>query len=355
MSFTADYLAAPRRKTLPTPGQGGTFDLLLVVVLVLAVWGRTPIGGLADRALHLVFEPDHEIPSLTAYFVTGPPPSVAAIAEDLVWLPDLPAVEEGQLPEPYRTAALRAVGDDLPAAALALETELTDVPEEHKSLYLLDHLYAGDAEAALADFAVGTEQRRRAIHRAIAAGDPDPGHYETWRRYLPAEVAMDGDRVISGTMALAGVLKLTWPIEGEHRISSKYGMRVHPVYEKKMLHNGVDLAVPIGTPVRSAQSGTIVVAAETERNGKYLVIDHGHGLRTAYCHLDSLDVGKDDEVDAGQKVADSGNTGKSTGPHLHFTVRIGKKTVDPLRFHPEALSPVGDVAGPTDEDVASGG
>ena len=118
------------------------------------------------------------------------------------------------------------------------------------------------------------------------------------------------------------------PVDG--RLSSGYGMRVNPVTGKKMLHEGVDIASPIGRPVRAPAGGRIVRADEAEPwFGKVLEIDHGGGLVTNYKHLGDFQVKVGDTVMAGQEVAKSGNTGRTTGPHTHIALFENGKAVDP--------------------------
>ena len=105
-----------------------------------------------------------------------------------------------------------------------------------------------------------------------------------------------------------------------------------------MLHNGIDLAVPVGTPLYAPQSGKVTVVNEDSRNGRYVVLQHNHGVRTTYCHLQRSEVALGAEVVAGQRFALSGNTGRSTGPHLHWVVRIAGSPVDPAAFAPTAAS-----------------
>mgnify|MGYP002007330784 CR=1 FL=1 len=83
--------------------------------------------------------------------------------------------------------------------------------------------------------------------------------------------------------------------------------------------------------ILAAQAGTVRVG-EDRVSGRYVVIDHGHGVRTSYCHLDRIGVTKGQQVKPGDRIGLSGNTGRSTGPHLHFVVRIGRETVDPERL-----------------------
>jgi murein DD-endopeptidase MepM/ murein hydrolase activator NlpD len=189
-----------------------------------------------------------------------------------------------------------------------------------------------DAEVALEIAAIGAEQRSRAVARAASAGDEHPELYSTHRRYLPGGTAIVADRFVGRTLALATALDLDWPVRASHRISSPFGYRTHPTLGTRKFHNGTDLAVPIGTPIQATQDAVVAVAGQNSTSGKYLVLDHGNGVRTAYCHLDEHQVVQGDQVSRGDPIALSGNTGRSTGPHLHYIVRIGGKPVDPERF-----------------------
>lgn len=331
----------PRLRAGPVR-RGGLLDLLLVVAMVLVAGSRTPVGGLGWYALEKVRGHDAALPSLTAYFSSGAmaPPS----GPDLPVLPPESGdwMADGGLPEPWRSAARAVLAEaELPAATRALALERSAVADAESALAALDALYveSGDPEAALETLALGPDQRSRAIQRARAAGDPDPERYESHRRYLPAGAAHDGDRIVGSALALATALDLQWPLAGDPRISSPYGNRLHPVLKEWKLHNGIDLAVPVGTEVFAAQGGTVAVIGENDRSGIFAVLDHGHGIRTAYCHLSEMRATKGEVVERGDVFAISGNTGRSTGPHLHFIVRIAGKTVDPMRFH---RPPVGD-------------
>jgi len=123
-----------------------------------------------------------------------------------------------------------------------------------------------------------------------------------------------------------------WPVHG--RITSKFGMRVHPVSGKRRKHQGLDIAAPIGTPVRVAERGRVRFAGWSEGYGNLLIIDHGRGFETRYGHNSELAVRAREFVYKGQVVARSGSTGVSTGPHVHFEVRISDRPVDPRRYLP---------------------
>ncbi|WP_151733797.1 murein hydrolase activator EnvC family protein [Paenibacillus tengchongensis] len=122
---------------------------------------------------------------------------------------------------------------------------------------------------------------------------------------------------------------------GQARISSGYGKRTHPVTgEVGKMHTGVDFAVPQGTNIHAADSGTVLVAEWWSGYGYCVIVDHGGGVWTLYGHIreGGLRVSAGDKVDRGQVIAESGSTGRSTGPHLHFEVRVDGVTVDPMPY-----------------------
>lgn len=100
----------------------------------------------------------------------------------------------------------------------------------------------------------------------------------------------------------------------------------------KKLHEGVDIAVPTGTPVHAAGAGTVTRAREDRVNGRYVRIDHGHDVSTAYCHASTLFATEKQHVERGTSILESGRSGRATGPHLHFGLRIRGHAVDPLAF-----------------------
>jgi murein DD-endopeptidase MepM/ murein hydrolase activator NlpD len=125
---------------------------------------------------------------------------------------------------------------------------------------------------------------------------------------------------------------LALPLAGSPRISSPFGHRVAPLPGASTDHQGIDYAVPVGTPVQASGNGTVVAVTSSHLGGKTVTIDHGNGLTTSYAHLDDfsgLQVGQ--QVWQGQIIAKSGDTGNSTGPHLHFSVRQDGQAVDPER------------------------
>lgn len=115
-------------------------------------------------------------------------------------------------------------------------------------------------------------------------------------------------------------------------LTSKYGPRVHPITGANGFHTGIDIANSTGTPIYASKSGTVVEARTMNGYGKTIIIDHGGGYQTLYAHNSSLSVTKGQKVQRGQTIAKMGSTGNSTGPHLHFEIRINGKHTDPMKF-----------------------
>ncbi len=124
-----------------------------------------------------------------------------------------------------------------------------------------------------------------------------------------------------------------YPMAGYNRISAPYGYRTHPLFFTRHLHTGVDFATPIGTPVYATADGVVTSANFSTGGYGYLVkIDHSLGFMTYYAHLNKIVVQKGMFVKRGQLIAYSGNTGQSTGPHLHYEIRFLGKVIDPKNF-----------------------
>lgn len=131
----------------------------------------------------------------------------------------------------------------------------------------------------------------------------------------------------------------SWTMPCNGPITSQYGWRVHPIYKTEKFHNGWDIGVPIGTPVKAAADGKVYYAGRADGYGKMVVLDHGKingtTVTSEYGHISSWSVSNGQYVKAGQVIAKSGNEGTSSGPHLHITIREGVyrgKAEDPDKY-----------------------
>lgn len=126
--------------------------------------------------------------------------------------------------------------------------------------------------------------------------------------------------------------EMQWPVKGYTRISSPYGYRTHPITKRREFHTGIDVPAPTGTEIVAANHGTVKHSDNLGGYGKVIIIDHGGGVMTLYAHNSKLVVKVGEEVVKGQKIAEAGSTGMSTGPHLHFEVRKDGSYVDPIPY-----------------------
>ena len=128
-----------------------------------------------------------------------------------------------------------------------------------------------------------------------------------------------------------GFGKILWPVK-YGKITSKFGNRNHPILKSVKFHRGVDIAVSIGTPVYSGIKGRVTFAGRKGNYGNLVEIEGNDGIKVRYAHLNSIDVVTGQKVSDGEKVAETGNTGMSTGPHLHYEIIIDENPVNPLNF-----------------------
>ena len=166
---------------------------------------------------------------------------------------------------------------------------------------------------------------------------PDPSGTEIWSR----EAADLGEKTSHLRAELTSISKVAktkidqleqtpsiMPARGQ--LSSGFGWRLHPVFGEYMMHEGQDFTSSIGTPVTATALGKVVVREYSSSYGNYVVVAHGNGIRTLYAHLNAFKCELGDDVRRGQVIGLLGNTGRSTGPHVHYEVHIGDRAVDPM-------------------------
>lgn len=126
--------------------------------------------------------------------------------------------------------------------------------------------------------------------------------------------------------------QFAWPAPKYTRISDEYGNRTHPILGTQQFHNGLDMAAPAGSPILAAYDGEVVAADYSPTMGNYVMINHGDGLITIYMHASALEVSKGQTVVRGEEIAKVGSTGRSTGNHLHFSVRKDGSYTSPWNY-----------------------
>ncbi len=167
---------------------------------------------------------------------------------------------------------------------------------------------------------VATE--RKAYEEALAELEKASAQIEAMIRQIQA--------ANGGAMLGTGVM--TWPTPGYKGITSPYGMRFHPIVKERRMHTGVDIGAPMSASIVAADSGTVIFTGWMSANGNTTIVDHGNGISTVYAHQSKFVSSKGDVVVKGQEIGKVGSTGWSTGPHLHFEVRVNGTHTDPMPY-----------------------
>jgi murein DD-endopeptidase MepM/ murein hydrolase activator NlpD len=130
---------------------------------------------------------------------------------------------------------------------------------------------------------------------------------------------------------LPGSKDLLWPTDGP--ATSGFGSRIHPIFKERRLHAGIDIPAPTGQAVFAVRDGTVLSASYRGGYGNAVVIDHGDGMSTVYAHLSAFCVRGGEQVSAGDDIGKIGSTGNSTGPHLHFEIRLAGRPTNPMEWY----------------------
>lgn len=208
----------------------------------------------------------------------------------------------------------KEVLDEAKAAVELEEANVSSLISEKKTQLNMVNLDIADKEAAIKEYEAMIDAENEeiaALEKAVAEEK--------------ARLAAENARVYNGGM-------FAWPCPGYKRISDEYGYRIHPILGTEQFHNGLDMAAPGGTAILAAYDGDVVAASYSGSMGNYIMIDHGSGLYTIYMHASALYVSKGQTVVKGETIAAVGSTGRSTGNHLHFSVRLNGNYVSPWNY-----------------------
>ena len=188
------------------------------------------------------------------------------------------------------------------------------------------HPALANSSAASADM---TAAARDARTSPISGGD------EQFRNLFTSWGSPDGDVASSPVPAVTIAIPSIMPLAAA-KLTSNYGMRTHPVIGGRRNHKGVDLAAPTGTPVFATAEGIVSRADHYSSYGLYISLQHGAALETRYAHMSRLAVAAGQRVSKGDVIGYVGSTGRSTGPHLHYEVRMDGVAVNPIPYMVES-------------------
>ena len=243
----------------------------------------------------------------------------------------------------YQASIVRTNMDivaQIEATKAEIEQQRADIEAQKQALE--EDRAAADAEASrIAAIRAERASARAAVENEIAYRESLLGRvrdqkaeykralqsYESESQRIAAFLrgAQRGQQAIQGR---GGYLK--WPVSGS--ITSPYGWRTHPIYGYRSFHSGIDIGSPQGTTVRAARYGTVVYTGWNGAYGLVVLIDHGNALATLYAHLSRTYVREGEKVSTQESIAAVGSTGWSTGPHLHFEVRVNGEPQNPMNW-----------------------
>ena len=248
-----------------------------------------------------------------------------------------------QLVSSYRVVHDVVGGEDdllgeLDAARAAVATQQAALTDKQEEAVQAASELEGERAALAALQAAQQEQRdaawaaRQEKGATLAAANADLAELERQEDVLLAQSQSLAAIINGNSGGGGGSGSMIWPVNGTG--TSGYGYRIHPILGKRILHTGIDIAAPSGAAIWAADGGTIVYATWVSGYGNTVAIDHGGGISTLYAHQSSTAVSYGQRVKKGQVIGYVGSTGFSTGPHLHFEVRVNGAPVDPMGYLP---------------------
>lgn len=261
--------------------------LFLLSAKALAV----PVNTLPTEAL---------VPGGVAVLATGMPAAAAEFRDDRVMLAE------------YEGTQYAIVGIPLDARPGSHEITLT----------------AADGSTSALSFSITDKQYVEQRLTITNERQVNPNNEDMVR--INRESAEMNEAFASWDESLVPVMQMRAPTEGPR--SSSFGLRRFFNDQPRAPHSGMDIAAPEGTPIYAPAPGVIRATGNYFFNGNTIILDHGHGLITLYCHMNTIDVTPGTRVEAGEQIGRVGQTGRVTGPHLHWSINLNNVRVDPALF-----------------------
>lgn len=274
---------------------GGVRGLVLRIALLVAIG----LPGWRAHASELPIE--RSVPGGIALVELGVSPEAPRASFDAT-----PVLVVG---DPAGWTAVVGIGLDATPGTHHLRVRRAGEPEQRRDFEVAPVRYA--------------EQRLTVAPGQVDLSPEDLARYQREREHLAGVVAQHSD-------ALPTALRMVQPTPG--RRSSSFGLRRIFNEQPRRPHSGMDIAAAVGTPVVAAAAGRVIDTGDYFFNGKTIWLDHGSGLLSMYCHLSEIEVEPGDMVMAGDPIGAVGATGRVTGPHLHWSVSLNRKMVDPALF-----------------------
>ena len=245
-------------------------------------------------------------------------------------------IEEIAQSDQRRLEEIQQAADDLSSTQAKMQQELRSLAEAQQTLADSESLLAEkrtESDGLLRSLAAQKEEfelllddseaKQDALMKEIAQKEKELANAQYEEKL--AKLALQGQNPPSNA---------TWitPVSG-YTITSAFGMRIHPIYKYALMHNGIDMACPQGTPIYATRAGTVTTASyQAGGAGYYVSINHGDGFSSIYMHMTNYVVSSGQSVAAGQLIGYVGSTGVSTGPHLHFGVSYAGTYVNPMAY-----------------------
>ena len=226
-------------------------------------------------------------------------------------------------------------------AYIAARMNTEKVRAEYEDYKISVELIQADLQAQQAELEAELEEANQLINQITADIESNAAILE---EFAAAErqaetnvanmvIALEKERKAKEAAMVKGTGSFIWPAPTSTYLTSRFGLRTHPVTGTQKSHTGIDIGAGAGDNALAADGGTVTMAGWNGGYGNCVMIDHGNGYKTLYAHLSSISVAKGSVVDKGVVVGHVGSTGVSTGPHLHFEVWSGESRIDPEQFY----------------------